>query len=305
MVGEAKLKAMAEYILKASSADETEVVLMASDFGLTRFANSQIHQNVARLSLGTSIRVVVGKKIGVVKTNKRKKTALKSAFDEAVNLAKLQKHDPDFQSLPKVAKYKRVEAYFDSTASFGPKHRAEKIKNIIKQAKSEKLKAFGAFSSGVTEFVVANSHGLLAYFPISDASFSTTIMSGTSSGYGSDLNLDVAKVKIEEESSRAIEKCLLGKKPKVIKPGQYEVVLAPNAVNEMLIYLAYLGFGARAYFEERSFLSGKLGQQVMGKNITLWDDAYDASGIPIPFDLEGVPKKNCESCFRGPVRKGG
>lgn len=291
MKGNVKVKSVADFVLKNSSADETEVVLTRSDFGLTRFANNQIHQNVVRESEGVSIRVVLGKRIGVVKTDNLEKSSLKKAVGEAREMAETQRSDPAFKSLPDPAKYPKVRAYFKETADFSPQARAKKVEGVIKEAKSSNLKAFGTLSTGVIEFAVANSRGVWAYFPRTEASFSTTMMSESSSGYGSDLNLRVGKLAMEEETKRAIEKAVEGREPKEIEPGKYEVVLAPTAANTMLIYLAYLGFGARAYHEGRSFLFGKLGKKVMGEEITIEDDGFDSRGIPIPFDLESSLKK--------------
>jgi predicted Zn-dependent protease len=38
-------------------------------------------------------------------------------------------------------------------------------------------------------------------------------------------------------------------------------------------------------------MTGKLGEKVMGENITIWDDALDPAGRPFPFDSEGVARK--------------
>jgi len=68
-------------------------------------------------------------------------------------------------------------------------------------------------------------------------------------------------------------------------------VLEPAAVGRMLQPPAYMGFGAKAYQEGRSFLSGRLGQKVTGGNITLTDNARDRRLHGMPFDFEGVPRK--------------
>ena len=38
-------------------------------------------------------------------------------------------------------------------------------------------------------------------------------------------------------------------------------------------------------------MSGKLGERITGESITIRDDGYDTSSIPMPFDFEGVPKQ--------------
>jgi PmbA protein len=67
----------------------------------------------------------------------------------------------------------------------------------------------------------------------------------------------------------------------------------------MLFFLGWIGFGALAVQEERSFMNGKFGQKIAGENITIWDDGYDPRGIPLPFDFEGVAKQKVMLIERG------
>jgi predicted Zn-dependent protease len=66
--------------------------------------------------------------------------------------------------------------------------------------------------------------------------------------------------------------------------------------------MAYTGFGAVAYQEERSFMVGKIGQQIVGPSISIWDDGLDPRGMPMPFDFEGVPKQRVEFIEKGAAR---
>jgi PmbA protein len=70
----------------------------------------------------------------------------------------------------------------------------------------------------------------------------------------------------------------------------YDVILEPAATSEWLDFLAYTGFNGLSYHENESFLCGKLGEQVMGRNVTIWDDGNDPRGYVLPFDFEGTPK---------------
>ncbi len=292
MHGKEKLTKLAQLILSLSQADETEVVITASDFALTRFANNQIHQNVARNTIHFSVRAVVGKKTGVAAGDDVSRKGVTETVWGALELAKHQRPDPDFPGLPQPAEYKNVDGFDEATASASPQRRAEKVKRVINVAISDKLSAFGALSSGVTEFLVANSKGVRAYFLSTQASFNTTMMADQTSGYGADLRSAFDQLEIGSETEKAVRLAAAGKKPRRLDPGEYEVVIGPAAVNEMLTYLAYLGFGARAFHEDRSFLSGKLGQKVLGAKMTLWDDGLDPKCLPLPFDFEGVPRRS-------------
>jgi len=62
---------------------------------------------------------------------------------------------------------------------------------------------------------------------------------------------------------------------------------------------------AQAFQEERSWLNGRVGQQVVAPGITIVDDGLDTTGIPLPFDFEGQPKQRVtivdSGVCRGPV----
>ena len=55
--------------------------------------------------------------------------------------------------------------------------------------------------------------------------------------------------------------------------------------------LAFDGMGALAVQEGRSWMNGRLGQRIMADSVHIIDDGPSTSGIPWPFDFEGVPKK--------------
>ena len=90
MLGETRIKQLAEAILTRSTADQTEVVVLAGDSALTRFANSTIHQNVAETDAEVRIRVVLGTRIGVATTNNLDDEALAQTLEKALAMARLQ-----------------------------------------------------------------------------------------------------------------------------------------------------------------------------------------------------------------------
>ncbi len=71
-------------------------------------------------------------------------------------------------------------------------------------------------------------------------------------------------------------------------------MLTPEAVSDLVGFLAYVGFSAKAFAEERSFMSGKLGQQIMSPGVTITDDALAANAIGLSFDFEGQPKRSVD-----------
>ncbi|MDP3017191.1 MAG: metallopeptidase TldD-related protein, partial [Deltaproteobacteria bacterium] len=107
---------------------------------------------------------------------------------------------------------------------------------------------------------------------------------------------------IDSLAKEAIEKALRGE-PVQIEPGEYEVILEPYAVSELLSFLGYLGFHALAVQEGRSFFCNEFGKKLVDSGVTIYDDGLDPEGLQIPFDFEGIPKQRV-TFFEEGVAKG-
>ncbi len=299
MLGRKKMREIAGRVLALSAAEQTEVIIMSEDSGLTRFANSYIHQNVAERNVGLRVRTVVGKKIGVASINDLGPAALERVVERALTIAKLQPENPDFTSLPSPAPIAEVEVFDEATAAFSPEARAKAVGVICRQAVDNGLVASGAFTTGTGELAVANSLGIFAYYAITTADVSTVIMSDDSSGYSAATAWKVGEINPETIGSEAVEKALLSRNPRDLPPGRYPVILEEYAVADIMDTLAYLGFGALSVQEGRSFMVDSFGKQIMSDAISIWDDGLDPAGLPMPFDFEGVPRQRVDLIKEG------
>jgi PmbA protein len=165
------------------------------------------------------------------------------------------------------------------------------VGGICQRAVGNDLVASGAFSTSVQEIAVANSLGVFAYFPTTLADLKTVIMGDDSSGYGASTAWDVEQIDAEAVGAKAVDKALRGRNPREIEPGRYTVILEEHATEDILEMLSYVGLGALAVQEGRSFMCDRFGEQIVGTAISLWDDGLDPRGLPLPFDFEGVPKR--------------
>jgi len=303
MIGKTKAFAALEPLLKKSGADQAEAVLVGSYSGLTRYANSIIHQNVAENNARVYFRVVLGKKVGVASTNTFEKTELLRALDSALEIARHQRENPVFPGLPEKQKYLRLTSYSKATAAFGPKERANLLKKIFEKADKHKLKAFGSLATGEGEIAVLNTNGVRAYQPYTNAAINLITMSDDSSGYAEGVSQNVKKLDFDQLTEVSIEKCLTARGPKDLPAGKYEVVLEPVAVGNLFEWLNFVAFGSVAFQEKTSCLADKIGKQVFGPNVTIYDDATDPNGMPFPFDFEGVAKRKVTLVDKG-IAKG-
>jgi PmbA protein len=299
MLGESIIREILEKALRASPADETEIVLEAHDSALTRFSNNVIHQNVAEVNTEIAVRVVLGKRVGAAITNRLTEEALGQAIEEAVALARLQPENPEFPGLPEPQPVEPVAAFDEAVAGATPEWRARAVGAVCRLAESMGVSAAGALSTGVYELAVVNSKGVFAYHAGTETHFSTVVMSDNGSGYAHRAAWRLADLNVEALGHSAIERALQSRNPRPIEPGVYPVVLEPYAVEDILSWLGYAGAGALAVQEGRSWMNDRIGRPVMSPQITIWDDGRDPAGLPMPFDFEGVPRQRVVIVERG------
>jgi len=289
---EADILANCEEALKYSRADETEIVVIAQDEAVTRFANSQIHQNNFERNAFVSVRAAYGKMVAKVTGNDLTREGIKELISKACQMAKVAPADVDFPGFPKgpFAYPFKVE-YYEDTACLSPDERAKALLKVFEMG-GNSYKAAGVLSNSAITFVVVNSHKVCAGCNATSARFTVLYTGENSSGYSEDQKRDFSALDIERCASRALAKAEASKNPYSGLPsGTYTVVLEEECVATMVNFLSWLGFSAKDYQDKESFLYGKLGEKVTGENITIIDDASDERTLGLPFDFEGVPKK--------------
>ncbi|MEM3415600.1 MAG: DNA gyrase modulator [Thermoproteota archaeon] len=156
---------IAEKILKMVQRDKVDVRIIGEKSHLTRFANSQIHQNMYEKNYTADVRVVIRKKIGTAKANSLDDESLRKMV-ETVKIAKLQKDRSDFVSLPeKIRELKKPKTFIRATASHTVEEKGETVKKIFEMAENYKPVPFAyeASSTATHEFCVANTLGVSVY----------------------------------------------------------------------------------------------------------------------------------------------
>ncbi len=280
-----------EEALGMSGAEHTEAVLEVKRESLTRFANNEIHQNVTAHNHTLTLRALAGRRAGIASTNRLDSSALRQVADRALALARLSPEDPELPEPGPAVEVPTLEAFAPATAASTPEERVEAVGLVMQRAESRGLNAAGAFATTSTVFAVANTRGRFAYHPATYANFTGTVRGADSSGWVDCHRRDVRAIDAGALGGRAAEKAERSAHPEAIEPGSHTVVLEPNAVAELVGFLAFLGLGAQADQEGRSFMSGRLGQRITGERVLLADDPFDPRAFGTPFDVEGTPRR--------------
>lgn len=290
--------------LAYSEADQTELVSMWEDFSLTRFAENVIHQNMARADHTLMARAIFGEKIGVAVTNGIQDEDIKKVIKDAEEIARYSQKDSDFVSLPTSSPAPEVKGFFPKTSKYSPSQRARGVQTAVRRCKSQNSSGSGAFQTETDVTCVVNSLGTRQYFQETKARFSLTASLGdTASGWAQGYDRDAGNIDIEKIAQQAVFKAILSSDPIELPPGKYTVILEEAAVAALLLFLGFLGFGAKTFIQKRSFMAGKIGEKITGDNIIIVEDPYHPMMNAMPFDYEGVVKKKVPLIENG-VAKG-
>jgi predicted Zn-dependent protease len=304
--------AIFDRIKKLASADEVEVLISGGRFALTRFANNVIHQNVEDENHVVSVRTVFGGRTARAFTNKFDDESLRRVVASSENLAKVQHPDPDLLPMPdsREARAGEVPAnaqalpprHFAETAAITPQLRAEGVKAIVEVARRHKLTTAGIYSSSDYVEGIFNSRGLSEWHRQTLAEVSITMLGEDSSGWQKANSPDVKNLDPLTLAETAAQKTLNSARPAEIPAGKYTVIFEPAAVLDIVGFM-FFDFSGMAILDQRSFLSGRVGTQLFGENITIWDDVTHPLQTGAPFDGEGMRRQRVALVEKGIVQR--
>ena len=300
VISRVEARALADRVLKISTADQTRVTIASSWSGNTRFADGSITTGGGVTDASVTITATVGRRRASASTNVLDDASLKRTIDMAMTLARLAPEDPELMPELGQQTYPTVGAYLDRTADLDPETRAQAIKNAVAAATVAGKAAGEIFAAGfllanARVVAVANSNGLFAYHRTTDADFSVTARTpdGTGSGWAHAGARDWGRIDPAAVGRIAAQKAVASRNPQAIEPGLYTAVLEPQAVNDLIPLLAG-ALNARSADEGRSAFSkpgggNRLGEKVADARVTLYSDPGDPALLGRPFDEEGLP----------------
>lgn len=295
----AQREALADRALSFSSADQTEVLVIAQHSELTRFTHNAVHQNVAGIDEAVRVRAILGGRTGVAATNVLDEGGLRDAVERAIAMAKLAPPDPGVAQLPAGgATETPAGAYVGSTAAATPELRAQMCEAIFRVAEARDCWCAGFTTTSTSGVTVVNSAGARASFDGTDAGVNVKMNAADSSGFGEAYSTDVSRIDAAAVASVAADKARATAEPVAVDPGEWTVILEPAAFGELL---AYLGdhFSAQSFDEGSSFLSDGLDRQYLGENVTMRDDYAHPLAPGMAFDYEGQPTQRLTLVDRG------
>jgi len=279
---------LVEQVLKCSTGDHTLVVLHDQQTGTTRFANNQVVQNVDTRRGSLTVTVAFGRRHGTAGTTDFTAGAVQETVTRATQIAHLSPDDPEYLPPGEPQSYVTTPTTRGETAAAGPARRLEYTNEAIGQCRMENLGAAGLVSSSIATVGVAASTGLFAHEERTDARFSLTVQAGEATGWSAAAHRSIDHLRIQERTLAAIGKAKMGLEVRELPPGRYTVILEPAAVAGLWSLLLRT-LDAKSYEKGTSAFSGKLGQPIVDKRLTLRNLPTHEDLLGIGFTTDGLP----------------
>ncbi len=292
---------LAERAVKAASGDGVEAFVQIERSGFARFASSTVHQPTLIDDTTLTLRVIRDGRVGTVSTNRVDDAGLREAARRAEDAAMHAQPDPAFPGLAPAAEIPEVEGWDEETAALTPEGLAERAWTAIGAA--PELGMYGYVTSGVTELALAATTGLAATQTLTDATVLALAGDAERSGYADATAWRIGDLDPAAVARQAADTAARTRSPVELEPGTHRAVLSPWAFGELLSYFNVSSFGSLALQEGRSFLAGRLGEQVFDERLTIREDGRDPAGMPKAFDFEGVPKQPVTLVEKGVARE--
>ncbi|MFQ5947959.1 MAG: TldD/PmbA family protein [Acidimicrobiia bacterium] len=269
---------------------EAEVLVYGGIEALTRFANSFIHQNVGEEQLSVTLKVAVDGRVSSATSTQTDDDALRRLVDATIEAARLRSVDPDWPGLAAPAVVPAVEHYDEATHFASPAERAAVVKAFVDVGPGLKAAGYCGTEGGTVAFV--NSAGQRVEGRSTRSTIDGIHQTGTSAGSGHQTAGRLAELDGAAVGSVARRRAVESAEAFDLEPGEYEVVLAPECVATMVVFLCAYGLNAKQVAEGQSF--AEVGKQQFDDRVAIWDDATGPGALGVLFDAEGTPKRRVE-----------
>jgi PmbA protein len=277
---------------------EAEAIIMDEQETLIRVDRGQVEQFSLSGSKGLGVRIIDGGRVGYAYTSDFSPASVEGTWQAALDLARVATPDehrilPDPQPIPqedleiwdsdlpgvsveeKIAFAKRVE---EAALAYDPR--------VVMTVRC-------TYRDGIVHVYLANSRGFAGAFDRTVAVSSVRGVGrdeggqtmGTGLGASSFFRDLDAQAIGQEAGQRAVQ--ILGGQP--VETQACTVVLDAMVTGQILSFLS-MALTAEAMQRGRSFLVGKMGQEVGSDKVSLLDNGRLKRGLAsAPFDGEGVP----------------
>ena len=284
-------------IAEEESADHCEVYVMnrnKADYAFEVKAGKKTFNGTSSTIRGIAIRAVKDGKLGFGYSSDFGEEALRFTIRAVLSVAEETRGFEGFTSPKTVSEVKGT--YDDETANLSIEKAMELIdlfENSIKSVNEDILILESSLHHCVISTVIVNTAGV------------EVEEKGTYIGVGTTLSVKgkekitypfnssrrvISSLDLEKLGRTAANDVLRLTEKKSIESGDYEVILSPKVLAELLSYSFATSLCADQVQAKLSVLEGKVGEKIASEKLTLYDDGtYEGGLYTTKFDDEGTP----------------
>ena len=299
MIGSHRVLEELQRLVKRSTAEATSVSLEATTRRVSRFAYDTIHQDLLQESATVSVKVIHQQRVGVAITDTFERASLQRTLEAARTIARHAPPTKDLPPLPGRYQIITTQDHDRATAEAPAGQFIATLQRLFRICQGVDTRLAGSFSTGEDERAVVNSNGVACYAASTVSGVKLVTMYRALSGFASRVSPRLAHLDPDACLEDALKQCLHRREPIRLPTGVHEVILDPEAVAELVLWLGAIAFGAKSVQERTSFMVGRMGEQVMDRRLTIVDDASHPDGLHRPFDAEGVRTQRVSLIERG------
>jgi PmbA protein len=303
-----------ERALKAGATAADAIAREGNEFStLVRLGEVETLKESGARALG--LRVFVGKRVAATHTSDFSREGIEQLVGNAVALARTTSEDPD-GGLPEAASLGSLtgdlDLYYDDVYSLSTSDRIDYARRAEKVAMSIDSRITnsegGSFDAATGYKILANSLGFVGEYRRSYCSVSAVpIAQAEGSAMQRDYWYSASRTLKQLESPesvgrKAAERTLRRLGARKVATQKVPVVFDPMVARSLIDHI-FDAVNGDAIYRHSSYLTGKLGEQVAGENITIIDDGTMVGGFgSSPFDGEGVPTRRTVVVERGVLK---
>jgi PmbA protein len=302
MRSEAESFEILERALSAAGAEEADAAFISVDQNISRFANSQVHQNMSEESASLTLRLIVNGAMGVSTTTAFDTEEIARTADVAREAARHSGAVQGFKGLYRDNEpVPQLDSFDEATAALSPMQKASALWTMFDRGAKAGVHFAGAHATGAASIAVGNTHGVRRYARMTFSDATAIAIGPKGSGYATARERRASDVDLAALGDEATLKATLASdRIENLEPGAYDVILEPPALAEVFDWMNMIAFTGQSFEDGSSFFVGNLGKRVLGENFTLADDSIAYQ--PFPFDIEGRPKRPVALVEQGVIR---
>ncbi|MBN2383898.1 TldD/PmbA family protein [bacterium] len=261
-----------------AGADEAAASLEYSNHLFTRFARNHIIQNMERNSVTLHLAVSLGKKECVLAISGYEPDSIINLVRRCVENSRFFYENEEHLAPVSITQHRSVNALDESILAMTPIELAENVARVCRSVKKQDLNAYGTHWKFHGMRAIANSADTEALYDWSKAGWSLTVKTadGRGSGREEQESFFLKDMDPDRMVTDAVDTALRSKDPIELPPGDYTVILSPQAGAAYLAQILF-AFDARMITEGRSVFA----HLNNGDNTALMDKQLFSSQLQI------------------------